>query len=322
MRIQGVNTFVCLYALTALAYLSHEFLTDHGRTTTTVLVVFTVAAAFIFNMIHSQQLTLMPKFLFKNDVDSPAGLTERFRKVFWRTAAGLTDGAIVERIERDAAVGFMSIRSVRARSGDVDRIADCLLSEFRYVFAHIFGTEDASKLRQAVVYMMTSAAGLGPLGHMHFYMIEHEDEVVGFFKAETRRDCWIYRAAAAASSAYRIVRLFGLTRSSRIYERFKRFAAAQPPPTHREVRLTYLMIFPEHRARGAGSATLRMLINALREKTNDIDMKKLTLFVREKNPAARLFKSAGFVPAKRPRSADPLAADEAVGPALCLEYTL
>jgi GNAT superfamily N-acetyltransferase len=128
----------------------------------------------------------------------------------------------------------------------------------------------------------------------------------------------VRRLRHGRSRSVTVVRLFGLRKLPRIYRRQKELAAMQPGPAHKEIRLTYILIFPEHRSQGHGSSAVRLLINALLwETTNEIVTERITLFVRKANRAALLFRRAGFVPAPALPGVgdDPLATDPAVGPA-------
>jgi ribosomal protein S18 acetylase RimI-like enzyme len=324
-RIQLVNTLVCAYCALALLYTTLYVYGNGAQAAalTAVIIISSACAALTFNMVHSHQLTMLPKFLFKNDPDSPEAFTDMFRSLFWRTAVGMDDADIQKYIARDV-LHFRALRTVRARKSDVETIANTLVCDFPHVFAYLFSTNDVSRIRSALVGLLSAGGGLAAFGYMSFYVLQHNGAPVGFIKMETPHGCGIYRLAASVSSLHGIIGLFGLRSLPGIYRRRRVLDALQPGPVHGEARLAYIVIYPGYRGQGYGSSTVRLLINALlRDATNDIVTERITLFVRETNPAARLFKSAGFKEAASPASGadDPLATDPSVGRAQFLECT-
>jgi ribosomal protein S18 acetylase RimI-like enzyme len=329
-RIQLVNVLVFGYSTIALAYAAYE-LYRHGQPTQAAyLAVVSTYLPLAFNMAHSGQLTYLPKFLFKNDPDSPKVRVALFRQHFSRSSAGLSDEEVLRLIGRDVPPRDHRIRTVRATKKEVPEIAEWLASEFGYVFEYIFATTDGAIIRSALTRLLTVAGGLGSFGYMSFYAVTHvlakHDKVrIGYAKLDGNRTCWIYRFAEKfallASFAWR----FGLFRLPGILRRANQMARLQPEPGRGEIRLTYLFIRPEFRGKGFGAAFLIMLANALLHNiTDDLVVDRLTLIVREHNVAARsLFEKAGFLPvtAEGTPLPDPFAENVTIGKAIVMERT-
>ncbi len=322
-RIQLVNTLVCLYCFAVLNGLIWQYYKSGPHPFSVMAWVGTVISALIFNILHSHQLTLLPKFLMKNDPDSPKELVNIFKEIYWRTAKKLEEDDILKLFSKDAGTDFRSIETVRASSSNVPTLVDCLAHHFPQVVTRIFGTQKAETLKQILTLLLTAGGGLGPLGYMHFYMLKQDRHYIGFIKTDTSHSCWLYELVAAFVTVFGLRKIFGIREVWRIYRRWKVFNAAQPGPCGKEVRLTYILIFPEFQGRGNGKTVVRFLINALlRDWTNDISASCITLFVRKKNEALRLFLSTGFTPVdmEEPFPNDPYADDDEVGPALFLQY--
>lgn len=322
-RIQCVNTLVCLYSALVMGALGWQYHELGPQPVSVMIGVGTVIVAFLFNIFHSHQLTLLPKFLLKNDPDDPSELASVFRGIYWRTAEGMSKHDILQLIPKEAQGTFRSIETVRAEARDVPALVDGLEQHFPYIFTRIFGTRDPQTLRRALTLLLTAGGGLGPMGYMHFYMLKQERRHVGFIKIEMARSCWLYGAVAALQTLFGLRKIFGARELWQIRLRWKDFSASQPGPQGKEVRLTYILILPAHQRKANGTAVVRMLINALlRDVTNDLQPSCITLFVRQSNPALRLFEAAGFTPAdlSEPLPPDPYANDPAVGPASFLEF--
>ena len=76
------NTLTFVYITGALAGGAYSLYDAGEPTAVTFISVSTTIPAFVLNMLHSQQLSLMPKFLLKNDPDNPLQQIEIFRKLF------------------------------------------------------------------------------------------------------------------------------------------------------------------------------------------------------------------------------------------------
>jgi ribosomal protein S18 acetylase RimI-like enzyme len=325
--IQTVNIAVFTFVAICLAYATVE-VQRNGPTNVAFVAISLTYIPLIFDMVHSSQLTYLPKFLLRNDLDSPKRRIAKFREQFRRTAAELSDEEVLRFIGRD--VHDIKIQTVRVTRHDAGEIADHLANEFGYVFECIFGSTDRKRIREALVRLLTAAGGLGSFGFMSFYAIEHivskrERHRIGFAKIDSSKGCWIYRIAEIWTLGFTLMRLFGVTRLPGILRRARQMARLQPEATPNEIRLTYLLIHPDHRRRGFSAAFLTMLANALiHTDTGDIAADRITLVVREHNTAARrLFESEGFVPLDRVDRGvdDPFAADEKIGKAIAMEYS-
>ncbi|HEX2852854.1 MAG TPA: GNAT family N-acetyltransferase, partial [Opitutaceae bacterium] len=328
-RIQLVNTLVFSYLALALSVSAYLWITHSGERIIYVLIASTYPLLLI-NMAHSEELSLMPKFLLKNAPDAPDRLVQRFRADFFRAASGMADDDIKKIVSQTTAKGFKALKTRRARSRDVDRVVDGLLREFGYVFEYIFHTKDAPKLNRAVRALLTVAGGFGSFGYMNFYLLLGAEpgqapQPVGFIKLETPRRYHLYRCIEvillplALAVALRSLRLFG------VWQRAQNVAASQEIAEKEEIHLTYLSIFPEFRNQGFGCAAMTMIVNALvHNVTNDVAADRLTLVVREKNLHAQaLFRQVGFVPRSAPAeaSADPFSDLEGIGKPIALEYS-
>lgn len=323
-KIQAVNTivFACLTVLLILAAVAaHE-----AAFQPFYWMMGAGCALIIFNTIHSQQLTMGPKFLLHNDEDSINNSLKIFREIFGHLVTIKSDEEITAAIFKHSDTGFQSIKTRRAQRSDVERIADSLLQAFPYIFRYILGINDKTTLKRTLQGMITAAGGFGALGYMNFYVIlNKKGEEVGLFKMDTAHNNWPYQGVAAIKIPLIIIRNIRAREIVRIWERAKLALSTQSSPRKREIRLTYVIIFSKHRGQGYAQSFLRLLQNACRNYTNDIVGDCITLVVREHNTAARqLFEKSGFSYLEKDLSsnADPFVDAKTIGKALLMEYRL
>jgi len=323
MRIQAVNTLVFFFVVVALVFAEQNVIRGRDSVMFSWVAVALACVPLVFNMVHSHQLTLMPKFFFRNDVDSPDERVTQFKRDFWRTSSGLSDEEIKAMVAKEAVDSFRSIKTVRAKLGDVDKIVDQLVAQFRYVFVYIFASETDAQLKKCLRELLLVVGGLGANGYMRFLILMDKKEAVGFVRLDTSDGNVIYRALEKLILPFRLARILGVGSLYGVYRRAREVARCQPEPEIGEVRVTYLVVFPAYARSGYGGGALDLLIRALRSDTNDIEADKLTLFVRDTNDKAkRLFERVGFKPLETPDSIDPLANDESIGISIMMEYSL
>lgn len=326
MRIQLINilTFLLVEFILFYAALNANQVSASNDLSYSWIAVITTYLPLLFNIVHSHELTLIPKFFLKNDPDSPEQQVIIFKKIFWRTSDRLSDSHIKEIIHKDASESFKLLRTVRAKENDIDKIAMQILVNFDYIFEYIFATKDRSKIKNALVELLTVSYGLGSYGYMYFYVIKQEDKMIGFIKLDTSHNSAIYRFSEIFILPFKLAKVFGFYKLFGIYQRAKEVAYHQPKPEHGEVRITYFVILPEYQKLGYGSSSLNLLIGALiRNVTNDIVAKKLTLFVRESNrEAKKLFEKIGFKSKQITDliKKDPFSDIEKIGSCISMEY--
>lgn len=323
-QIQLVNTWTFVYLTTALAYASYSLIQAGTPTTSCLVAIAITYVPLILNIVHSEQLSLMPKFLLKNDPDSPPYQIKLFRQIFRRTADDLTDEEIKKLIHKDVSNKFQSIKTVRAKASDVSALAKEILKEFGYIYKYIFGTSDQALLHRALVKLLSVAGGLGSFGYMHFYLLKSGPTVVGFVRLDTSDKCVFYLWIEILILPFELAKLFGISRLWAILCRSHEVVRTQPEVGQEEIRLTYIFIYSEHQRKGFGGAALRLLINALiYNVTDEIVSDRISLFVRERNKIAeQFFAKAGFRYVNRDDTAsvDPVSEIEAIGPLIGMEY--
>lgn len=297
-RIQAVNTFV-FALLTVLLTLAASLVYRYGIAFTSVYWL--VGATFpliIFNIVHSSQLTLSPKFLLHNDPDSPKNVIRSFRELLGHICNQQSDDEILDVIYCDHPKEFKAIKTIRATAGDADIISDALLESFSYIFSYVLKTDNRDGMKNTLIKLVTMNGGFGMLGYMNFYFIidQNRNQKVGLFKIDTSHKNWMYLLLEpliqpfVVAISLRTIDVIGIRR------RTKSLKLTQPDPKSKELRLAYLVIFPEFRNNKYGETFLHLLKNAfLRNHTNDIISDRITLFVREKNKrAVHVFEKAGF----------------------------
>ena len=323
-RIQAINTtvFACLTVLLILAAVAAR----KGNYPTFYWVLGACYALILVNIIHSEQLTMLPKFLLHNEPDSPSNSIKIFRDAFGHIVALKSDEEIANALFARSGSRFKSIKTIRATRSDVERICTELLREFSYIFEYILDTNDSVRLRRTLCGLMKSAGGFGSLGYMSFYFIvDDEGREVGMVKVDTSHGNWLYQMLALATFPFIV--LAGLRRFNifKIWQLARSALSTQSGPKRKELRLTYIVIFPAHRGQGYGESFVRLLCNASLNYTNDIIADRITLFVREKNSVARrLFQGAGFAYPKAGSTgdSDPFASVETIGRPLFMERLL
>lgn len=322
-RIQLFNTIAFAILTLDLCLGAYSLYAAPTPTLITYLTIGLAVVLLLFNMAHSGQLSFLPKFLFKNDPDKPSQRIEHYRKLFWRASTGLTDQEVLAKIKGVSEKEFRPIKTARARLNQVDLIVSHLCIEFGYVYEYVFASNDPEETKKVLTWLVTSGSGLGPLGYQNFYILRSDEKNLGFFRIDTSHDVWIYDILASLSLSIKFVREFGVKRVLKIRQRLRALQRTQPAPDPKELRLTYIVVFPEYRRQGIGEISLDLLVAALlRTVTNDIIVDKMSLFVREKNVGAlQLFKKLGFTENRDVRwdDIDPLQGDERVGRALYME---
>jgi ribosomal protein S18 acetylase RimI-like enzyme len=295
-KIQLCNVVTFLYIVGVFSFILYSKWI--GNTLSDVSISIAVASTYIpiiINIIHSQDLSLRPKFMIHNKPDKPANQVSLFRSTFWRTSANLKDSDILAIIHDDAPENFRDIELVRIRPSNIDYIVSVLIDEFWMVYQYIFNTEDRMLVDKALKISMLAAGGLGRYGFLNFYMIRSKGNNVGFVMLQTSHLCLLYRVYEAVVLPFRLLFL-GCRPLLAAYSKIIDITRIQAEPEEGEICINYLVIYPSHRLQGYGKATINLLIKALIHSiNNDIECSKITLFVRESNHVAKsLFQKAGF----------------------------
>jgi ribosomal protein S18 acetylase RimI-like enzyme len=302
-KIQLVNAATFLFLAIAFIFAFASMYPNQVPTFQSIIAIIVTYIPLIINIIHSEQLTLMPKFMIHNGPDKPKNQVSLFRAIYWRTSDGLEDIEIINRISKDAPDDFKQIKIVRAKLANVDIIVHSLIDEFSVLHEYLFSTKNRLLIGRVLNKVIKAAKGLGHYGYMNFYMLRSGENDVGFVMLSTSRNCIFYTIYETLTLPCNLLFL-GLRQLFQIHKKVRQITSFQSEPEQGEVRITYLVIFRDYRSQGYGKSTLNLLMAALvREKTNDIECDKLTLFVRDNNDGAkRLFSRAGF---KEISSADP-----------------
>lgn len=295
-KIQLCNILVFLYI--AGAFSSILYSKWIGQKLSDMSISIAVASTYIpifINIIHSQELSLRPKFMIHNKPDKPANQVALFRSIFWRTSANLKDSDILARIHDDAPEGFRDIELVRVKPSNIDYIVSVLIDEFWLIFQYILNSEDKLLVGKTLKISMLVAGGLGRYGFLNFYMIRSKGNDIGFIMLQTSHPCLLYRIYEAVVLPFRLLFLGWrplLAACSKIMD----ISRIQAEPEEGEICINYLVIYPSYRFQGYGKASINLLVKALIHSiNNDIECSKLTLFVRESNQVAKsLFQKAGF----------------------------
>lgn len=294
-RIQAVNvlTFVHITAAMACTFVAAKWFPQWMA-----LSYAAVASTFptlIVNILHSGQLTFMPKFLISNAPDAPDQVIKRFRAQFPATAQSWTDEGLRSDLLRKECASYQPVELIRAEREMARQIATLLSAEFGYVYRHILGTENAEILHKALLHMLTMLGGFGSLGFTRFYAVMNENSVVGFVKLDCSTECVIYRILEPFAMILRLGPLVGWRALLRVYRNSKAILAVQPVVTDHEVCLAYLIIDREQRSKGIGTSVVRLLRNAIKDQANDIIATRITALVRKENAAAlAMFTREGF----------------------------
>ncbi|MDR0291031.1 MAG: hypothetical protein LBI06_08865, partial [Treponema sp.] len=223
----------------------------------------------ILNMLHSHELTFMPKIILCNDK------------------------------EDNVISGFKKLKIGRMNKKDTDKIVDTIIKEFKYVFEYIFDTSDEVTLKRTLRSLVTSCFGFGFLGYMNFYSIKRSDDnrEIGLIKMSTLHRCLIYSFLELLFIPIIIISQFGAGKLWQIKKRSTEIKKSQPQLQNKtEFELTYFVIYEEFRKNKYATCAADLLVKALfYSKTNNINCSRLILLVREFNHSAlALFKTIGF----------------------------
>jgi ribosomal protein S18 acetylase RimI-like enzyme len=234
-----------------------------------VLLVSIICVLLLLNILHSHELTYMPKIILCNDN------------------------------EDKNSCDFKKLKISRMNKKDTDQIVNTILKEFKYVFEYIFDTSDEITLKRTLCLLLTSCFGFGFLGYMNFYSIQQSDNdtEIGLIKINTLHRCLIYKFFELLSLPIVIISQFGIKKLPQIYKRSKEIIDSQPKLQKRtEFELTYFVIYEEFRNDKYGTYAMKLLVNALfHSKTNNINCSQLTMLVREINTASLLLvRNIGF----------------------------
>lgn len=311
-RIQALNALIFSILALLLAWTTHSSFRSGG--TLGPEMTWTAAIGIILlivNMLHSEQLTLLPKFLLKNDVLSDVGLRSALQEGLSLQLPRDVDLNALRALLGNHLVGLPSISTVRVAKSDVTHISNVLVKEFGYVFEYIFGTNDIATLSRTLRSLLLAAGGLGRFGYLSFYWVLDESGArVALVKFDTNSSNWIYRFIETVEVPVRLVLALHTVRLISLKRRFAAALTGQHSPKPKEVILTYFVTLPGFRRKGYARAAMHLFQSAcLYAFTNDIVADKITLFVRSTNRAARkLFTAAGFEVQSREVMHDPLAA--------------
>jgi GNAT superfamily N-acetyltransferase len=300
-RIQAVNVlaFTHLSVSMMAVFILNTWFPSHVRAAE--WIVASVFLSLLFNMLHSQQMTDMPKFLFHNDHDASERVLERFHRMFPRASRSLNETDLRNVLLGAEYTKFRLIKFDRATRGQAKTIVDLLMMEFGYVFRFIFDSEDDAAIKRVLGTLTEKYSGFGSLGFSRFYSIvptsAPKKHVVGYVQCNSRMDSKIYEAIQLFSTLPIVAFAFGFRKLPRIYHNMNVVVRSQPRLEDKgDLCLNYLMIKPEERNKGYGSSAVRMLINALEDQANGIPFERILVLSRTRNEGShRLFEGQGFV---------------------------
>jgi ribosomal protein S18 acetylase RimI-like enzyme len=295
-RIQAVNVVTFLHIAISMATVCIVTTWSPSLLDVAYWTVLITFVSLTVNMLHSWQLTLMPKFLFTNAQDAPEQITKRFRLHFPSAALQMTDLELKEKVLKPESAKFQSVELARATRAQCPEIADLLWSEFGYIYRYVFPTATPVMIRQALLLLLQLFNGFGSLGFIHFYSVISEGKIVGYVKLDGGIRCGIYNWLEKLTLPILLGKIFGWRSLPTILKRSRAVLACQPKLELDELCLTYLLIGVPFRGRGYGRSVIRLLLNALKEKTNDIVISRLLVLVRQHNAVAeKLFLQHGFI---------------------------
>ncbi len=326
-RIQAVNSIV-FAALTGLV--GWAAITSGDINPNMITLYWLIGGSvllLVVNILHSEQLTMHPKFLMHNQPDSLQRLIEVVRSSCGAMLSGKSDE------EMTAFFGDLpnprnQIHTIRVRRADVEVIGDALQRSFPYMFGYLFDTTRADVMIRGIRALLAVPGGFGTLGYMNFYFVcNQRGERVGFFKIDAARSVWLYRPLEWIAMSMFV--LFNLRSANLVgFIRRARLASLGQESTEvGELQLTYLVIFPEYQNRGYGSSFLRLLEFAhLHNNTNYVVTRRIVAGVRENNTVARhMFEKAGYVYTAQGAASnglDPFAGEMSPGSLLKMERRL
>lgn len=285
--------------MTAFLVVATLLLRSQGPGEPLVLVaIASIYPLLLVNMLHSQQLTMQPKFLLNNNADSPNTCLDRIESIL---AANTTEDDVIEIInfaKPKIGLGYRAVKTVRAQRKDIDDVCSRLIDNFSHVFQFVFDNEDALNLKKLLARIMRGGSRFNNLGYMNYrYIVDPiENTKIGLLRIDTPSRVSIYGVYDAfvlplvAMFSLGTVNIFGPLRRARS------IARTQTRLSNKEIRITYLIIFPEFQKRGFGCSVLILLKNAfLKNYTDDYSVNKISLFSRTHNiHALALFKRVGF----------------------------
>lgn len=315
--IQLLNTMV-FAALTILLAAAVMIMKTRGPDAPELPIVFSCAyPLLILNILHSQQLTMAPKFLLNNAADATQSLVDDLKAALSSNTPDKEAEEILELVRSKAGGNYLPIETVRVSREDIDEVCDTLIHNFSYVYRFLFGVEDEAQAKAVLRKLMRFSSGFGQIGYLNFRFIVNSEtkEKVGLFRMETAEEAWIYGIRdmivlpIVAMICLRTFSIFSIMR------RIHKISQTQKSPTRRELRIAYLAIFPKYQNKGYAHSFLHLLKNAfLKNYTDDLIVDKITLYARTKNKRAlELFNKSAFLTAK-PAVSDVLSkSDNSVG---------
>jgi ribosomal protein S18 acetylase RimI-like enzyme len=300
-RIQLFNSAVFFITTIILSIISLMLLYDNYNMIFILIGGAVICLLMVLNIMHSGQLTAMPKILLQNKADSPENIAEHLREFLGKVLKEDNKDKIIQISNNDIRNTYKYVTISRMNKENVEAVAKDLLFEFGYVFEYIFITKDTDVLNRAVRSLLTSAWGFGELGYVNFYSIKNGEEKnekeIGWMKIHSNHHCWIYKVLENLSLFF-VAFQFRIRDWPEIYRRAKKMNSSQPSTKKEKnvFELTYFFIHEQHRRCQYGTYTINLIVNALfHSKTNNINADKLKLLIRESNIASkRLFENIGF----------------------------
>lgn len=300
--VQFVNTatFLCIFCVFAFSA-AHMFFIGSVHPLVPVAIL-CVVPLLVGNMVHSHQLSFFPKFHLRNDRISPESLSAEFSAMGQPISTILEQPSVLKKLVGDLTKHYKQVETRRATRGELDLIARQLIKEFEYVFQYLFATNDPVKTHAILKKVLGAGFGLGDFGYRQFYMITSKTKVIGFMKLETGQQLWLYDSISDVQNAVNILRHLGMKEFFGFLKRARIARRSQPAPSLGELRLSYIVIFEEYRKQNYGRSLFNLLKGAfLHSRTNGMEFKTLSMFVREhKASAIRLFGNAGCVERSNP----------------------
>lgn len=302
-RIQLVNTVTCVIifpVLIACVLFGNASPGSHWWVTGALAACSVLLAT---NMVHSNELTMAPKFMLENEYDARDRVVDRFREDYSHYLDKQQDAEIGKVLGNAVKKVHRPLRLQRAEPAHANQIAEALVGEFGYVYEYVFGTTDRGRLIRAVRGLLTTAGGFGPAGIMnYYYIINDEDESpVGIVRVDTNHRRTLYAFVEYAINPIKVCFTLRTLRLFAIMRRAGEVRAEQPEATPDTIVLTNLVVFKSCRRRGFALALLILLKHAfLVYHTEYTNLNQMLAGVRSGNAAAEsLFTKAGFVPKKR-----------------------
>ncbi len=284
--------------------------------------------ALILNMMHSDQLTLMPRFLFTNAYDARDAVIGRFRILFRGAARALTDEKIRDELLGSEYLKFQRLSLVRAEQHHVPQLVQLLLDELDYLYEYIFASTDVQAIRNVLNRMLRMYGGFGSMGYNHFYAITTATgDIAGFVLMDSKSKASVYSWFEWLVLVPLVGWNFGWWSLPKILGNSDLIICLQPQISSREeLCVANLLIARDYRRQGYGTSVVRLLQNALAEGSNRISAKCILALVRSENAASlALFEREGFRRTNTKSSCsgtDPFRHVSGVGEAIFLKYDL